>query len=81
MRPRLRLRLLYALDSFGGWLWHAQNGPEVVLSGKVAEDAVPDIPVLAAVDENMSNVLSSRCAVAVANFARFVGCTQNKTCN
>lgn len=41
------------------------NGPKVTLSGEAAKDVVPEIPILAAVDRNMNNGLSSRPAAAV----------------
>ena len=53
------LRLFYVLDSFSGQLWPAQDGPEIVPSGEIAEDAVPDLLVYHKTKEYVCNSLLS----------------------
>ena len=53
------MRLFYVLDSFSGQLWLTQDSLEIVPSGEIAEDVVPDIFVCNISEEYVCNGLSS----------------------
>lgn len=51
--------MFYVLGSFCSQLWLAQDSPEIIPSGEIAEDAVPDVLLYQKMEDYMCNSLSS----------------------